>query len=422
MPIPEDNTIIEPEQIPEEIRQRVSDKIIAQIDTSVPIRQKVETSQQVYNHADSTNTSSESSDNQLLGLATDEQRVLTFIQLHNPTDKYFLNWSNIFTLGELYYSNYTSEVYREYQNKLKLLTAKYYNPKRFILHFNNTQIRAYAKDTGGKGEPHKIPDSKPLDVLDKPIFIDAQTEMKSGYAKIRQMHVQVENTYKFLTGLPYVEPVDKKKFVKLRNNFIRAINAYYTHMYYFNRINGYNMKDKPITLPHLNMTYSEEYNQMLPRIDKITIRLSDDIIMQKYDNDTAKLKLFLEIKKKIQEQHIHPKDKKKNDELQALLKDYLEFDKVYQSKLNSHITTLKTKKIISDLIILEGQPQPGDGAVVNPNEGMDDTVPTTTNLKTLSSSNGFSKDNTALDDMDESDSKRKFYFINKAKRERAGDF
>jgi hypothetical protein len=182
------------------------------------------------------------------------------------------------------------------------------------------------------------------------------------------------------------------------------------------------MKDKPITLPHLNMTYSEEYNQMLPRIDKITIRLSDDIIMQKYDNDTAKLKLFLEIKQKIQEQHIHPKDKKKNDELQALLKDYLEFDKVYQSKLNSHITTLKTKKIISDLIILEGQPQPGDGAVVNPNEGMDDTVPTTTNLKTLSSSNGFSKDNTALDDMDESDSKRKFYFINKAKRERAGDF
>ena len=49
--------------------------------------------------------------------------------------------------------------------------------------------------------------------------------------------------------------------------------------------------------------------------------------------------------------------------------DYIEFDNVYQAKLLKQITDRKNKKIISDLVILEGQPRPGDGAVVNPNEG-----------------------------------------------------
>jgi hypothetical protein len=414
MPAPENNTIITPDAIPEDIRQQAANKVVAQIEASTPTTQSNEADMQHH-----LGVSTDSNENQLLGLTTDEQRVLTFIKLHNPNDRIFLNWTNIFTLGELYYSNYTSEDYRAYQNKLKLLTAKYYNHKRYILQFDNTQIRAYAKDTSNKSNPHGIPQTKPIDTLDKPIFIDAQYEVQNGYTKISQMRVQLENNYKFLSGMPYVEPSDKKKFVKLRNNFIRTINAYYTHLYYFNRVNNHNMKEKEITLPQLAMAYSEATNEMLPRIDKVSIRLSENIITQKYDNEAAKLELFLQIKQKLQEQHMHPKDRKLQEELQKLIKDYIEFDKVYQTKLMNHITQRKNKKIISDMVILIGQPRPGDGAVTNPNEGMDDTAPSTTNLSAMAKQTGGKS--SSLDNMDEGDRNRKFYFINKARRA-SGDF
>ena len=413
MPAPENNTIITPDAIPEDIQHKAANKVIAQIDASTPTPQtnKDDTPQYL-------GVTTNSNENQLLGLSTDEQRVLTFIKLHNPNDRIFLNWTNIFTLGELYYSNYTSEDYRAYQNKLKLLTAKYYNHKRYILQFDNTQIRAYARDTTAKSNPHELTQTKLIDTLDKPIFIDALYEINNGYIKISQMRVQLENNYKFLSGMPYVETSDKKKFVKLRNNFIRAINAYYTHMYYFNRVNNHNMKETQISLPQLAMSYSEATNEMLPRIDKVSIRLSENIITQKYNNEAAKLELFLQIKQKLQEQHMHSKDRKLQEELRSLLKDYIEFDKVYQTKLMNHINQRKNKKIISDMVILIGQPRPGDGAVTNPNEGMDDTAPSTTNLSAMAKQTGGKS---SLDDMDESDRNRKFYFINKARRAR-GDF
>lgn len=414
MPAPENNTIITPDAIPEDIQQQAANKVIAQIDASTPTSQSNKDDMQHY-----LGVTTNSNENQLLGLATDEQRVLTFIKLHNPNDRIFLNWINIFTLGELYYSNYTSDEYRAYQNKLKLLTAKYYNHKRYIMQFDNTQIRAYARDTTAKSNPHELTQTKPIDTLDKPIFIDALYEINNGYIKISQMRVQLQNSYKFLSGMPYVEMSDKKKFVKLRNNFIRAINAYYTHMYYFNRVNNHNMKETQITLPQLAMAYSEATNEMLPRIDKVSIRLSEDIITQKYNNEAAKLELFLQIKQKLQEQHINSKDRKLQEELHSLLKDYIEFDKVYQTKLMNHITQRKNKKIISDMVILIGQPRPGDGAVVNPTDGMDDTAPSTTNLSALVAQSR--NKSTSLDDMDESERKRKFYFIAKAKRAR-GDF
>lgn len=413
MPAPENNTIITPDAIPEDIQHEAANKVIAQIDASSPTSQSNTDTMHHY-----LGVTTNSNENQLLGLSTDEQRVLTFIKLHNPNDRIFLNWTNIFTLGELYYSNYTSEDYRAYQNKLKLLTAKYYNHKRYILQFDNTQIRAYARDTTAKSNPHELTQTKLIDTLDKPIFIDALYEINNGYIKISQMRVQLENNYKFLSGMPYVETSDKKKFVKHRNNFIRAINAYYTHMYYFNRVNNHNMKETQISLPQLAMSYSEATNEMLPRIDKVSIRLSEDIITQRYNNEAAKLELFLQIKQKLKEQHIHSKDRKLQEELRSLLKDYIEFDKVYQTKLMHHITQRKNKKKLSDMVILIGQPRPGDGAVTNPNEGMDDTAPSTTNLSAIAKQTGGKS---SLDDMDEGDRNRKFYFINKARRAR-GDF
>ncbi len=426
MPIPENNTIITPDLSPDEIQEKAANKIVSQLDATATkpntshVANELIFDKQEITTRDSTDGSAA---NQLLGLSTDEQRVMVFIRLHNPNDKFFLNWSNIFSLGELYYSNYNSDEYRAYQNKLKLLTAKYYNPKKYTLQFDSTQIKAYVKDP--KSTSYDVPHTNPIDTLDKPTFMDAYSVVKTGYNKISQMRTHLENNYKFLSGLPYVEPIDKKKFVKLRNNFTREINAYYTYMYYFNRINNHNMTEKEITLPHLSSSYSETTNEMLPRIDKVNIRLSEDIITQKYKNDAAKLELFIAIKQKIHEQQAHPKDKKIKDEVTALLKEYISFDKLYQSKLINHISHRKNKKIISDLIILSGQPLPGDGAVINPTEGLDDTAPSTTSLSTLSSELGVKHNNrntqsgggySDFSDIDEKDKKRKFFFINRAKR------
>ena len=408
MPIPENNTIIDSDTSPDEIQQIAADKVVSQLDAT-----KVLLDEQP-----------EHIENQQLGLSTDEQRVMVFIRLHNPNDKFFLNWSNIYSQGELYCANYNGDDYRAYQNKLKLLTAKYYNPKKYSLQFDSTQIRAFAKDP--KSTTYDTPQTKPIDTLDKPVFMDAYAEIKNGYSKISQMRTHLENNYKFLSGLPYVEPVDKKKFVKLRNNFTREINAYYTHMYYFNRVNNHNMMEKEITLPTLSLSYSENTNEMLPRIDKVTIRLSEDIITQKYNNEAAKLELFLAIKQKMHEQHSHPKDKKIHDELQKLLKEYIEFDKLYQSKLINHISQRKNKKIITDMIIFSGQLLPGDGAVVNPNEGLDDTAPSTTSLSAFGAAAGIKKyrqsgGSNDIDGMDEKERNRKFFFINRSKRAN-GDF
>lgn len=408
MPIPENNNIITPELTPDEIQNAAVNKIVRQLDETM---HSVDNEESVSHNQQSANTPGD----QLLGLSTDEQRVMVFVKLHNPNDKFFLNWTNIYSLGELYYSNYNGDDYRAYQNKLKLLTAKYYNPKKYVLQFDSTQIRAFAKDPKSITD---IPNTKPIDTLDKPTFMDAYNEVKNGYLKIQQMRTHLENNYKFLSGLPYVETVEKKKFVKQRNNFIKQINAYYTFMYYYNRVNNHNMTEKDITLPHLSMAYSEETNEMLPRIDKVNIRLSEDVITQKYNNDAAKLELFLAIKQKLHEQQAYPKDKKIHEELQKLLKEYIDFDKLYQSKLLNHITNRKNKKLISDLVILAAQPLPGDGAVTNPNEGMDDIAPSTTSLSALGSAaqqqqkGGYSD----LDDINEKERKRKFFFINRAKR------
>jgi len=418
MPIPENNTIIAPELTPEEIQQNTANNIIRVLDdTANPTNKFANGDNDAINQV-------VDSDNKLLGLSTDEQRVMVFIRLHNPNDKFFLNWANIYSLGELYFANYNSDEYRAYQNKLKLLTAKYYNPKKYVLQFGHTTINAFTKDP--KSSIPDIPQTTPIDTLDKPTFMDAQYEVKNGYSKISQMRTHLDNNYKYLIGLPYVEPVDKKKFVKLRNNFIRQINAYYTFVYYYNRVNNNNMNERNITLPHLTMSYSEKTNQMLPRIDKVNIRLSDETITQKNNNDAAKLELFLAIKQKMHEQqhqnHNNKKDRTHNDELQKLLKEYLQFDKLYQSKLISDITNRKKKKIINDLVIFQGQLMPGDGSVTNPNEGLNDLVPSTTNLSPLGSAFGNPQKNQKggyaadLDNMDESDRKRKFFFINRAKR------
>lgn len=428
MPAPENNTIIEPDQQQDEVQQRAANKKIAQLDATSPnpIAQVAkETEVDKEQKLLVAQLSNDNSNKELLGLATDEQRVLKFIKLHNPNDRFFINWNNIYTLGELYYSNYSSDEYRAYMTKLKLLTAKYYNPKKYYIQFDNQQIRAYAKSTHNKNTDDAQAEPKPLDVLDKPVFLDSQNEVMNKYTIISQTRRQLEHTYKFLTNMPYVEPTDKKKFVKLRNKFTRDINAYYTHMYYFNRINNYVMTEKEITLPQMTMIYSEISNEMLPRIDKVKIRLADGLINQKYNNEAAKLELYLAVKQKIQEQSSNPKDKKLNDELAALMKEYLEFDKLYQFKLLNYINNRKAKKIITNLVILDGQPHPGDGAVVNPNEGMDDLMPSTTNLsalvpiaKSLKQSGGYSSN---LDNMDAKERKRKFFFINKSRREH-GDF
>jgi hypothetical protein len=430
MPAPENNTIITPDSQPEDIQQATAAKKVAQLDATSPnpIAQiSKEAAAEQEHKLLVAQLSEDNSNKELLGLATDEQKVLKFIKLHNPNDKFFINWNNIFTLGELYYSNYTSEEYRTYLNKLKLLTAKYYNPKKYYLVFDNKQIRAFAKSTPAKkqGEDtHPDTNDRPLDSLDKPTFRDAQNEMKTGYTPISQMRSQLEVTYKFLSNMPYVEPADKKKFIKLRNKFIKDINAYYVHMYYFNRINNFVMTEREITLPQMNMAYSELTNEMLPKIDKVKIRLSDDVINQKYNNEAAKLELYLAIKQKLQEQQANPKDKKINDELRSMMKEYLEFDKLYQAKLVNYINQRKSKKIITDLVIIDGQPLPGDGAITNPSEGMDDLMPSTTNLSALGyvakKQTGGGK-SAGLYDMDEKDRNRKFFFINKALRAR-GDF
>lgn len=428
MPVPENNTILLPDAIPEEIQQAAANKKIAQLDATThnpveDIKRESEIADQ--NKLLIATLSEDNSNKELLGLATDEQRALKFIKLHNPNDRFFINWTNVFKLGELYYSNYTSEAYRAYNTKLKLLTSKYYNPKKYIIVFGNQKISVYNKPAATKTNDTKhtennLDEQQPLDTLDKPIFLNSEHELNNGYKNISQMRISLQNTYNFLLNQPYVEPSDKKKMVKLRNKFIREINSYYTHMYYFNRINNFVMTETEITLPQITMAYSEINNEMLPRIDKVKIRLAEDIINQKYNNEAAKLELYLVVKQKIQEQQNNPKDKKINDELKSLMKEYLEFDKLYQTKLINHIQKRKAKKIISELVILEGQPYPGDGAVVNPNEGLDDMAPSATSALTTipkkSNTYGQSGGSAArFDDMDEKDRKRKFFFINKAK-------
>jgi len=430
MPAPENNTIILADSPPEVVQQLAADRQIAQLEANSPNPVAAAEKEAIINEDQkllAAHLSSDNSNKELLGLATDEQKVLKFVKLHNTNDRFFINWNNIFTLGELYFSNYTSDEYRAYTNKLKLITAKYYNPKKYTIIFDDNQIRAYSKPSTAKkleegDQTANPPNTTPLEILDKPFFRNAQYEIKNGYTAMSQMRVQLDNTYKFLSSQPYVETSDKKKFIKLRNKFIREINSYYTHMYYFNRINNYVMTEKEIILPQIKMTYSETTNEMLPRIDKVNIRLAEDVINQKYSNEAAKLELYLAVKQKINEQKSNPKDKKLNDELKTLMKEYINFDKLYQSKLLALINNRKSKKVISELVIFEGQPHPGDGSVVNPADGMDDMEPSTNNLsavgagKVLQQSGGNYSSN--IDDMDEKEKNRKFFFINKARRAR----
>lgn len=388
----EDNTILEPELTPDEIRQNQADKIIKRLDDTATHPELIN------NQAD---------DTQQLGLSTDEQRVLVYIRYKHPDDKYFINWSNIYKLGEQYYNNYIGEEYRAYQNHVKLLASKYYNPKKYQIKTSAGEISALGKD------------GKVLDKVTKPKFINAHDVIINGYGKIGQLRRKLDTTYKYLLGLPYVESEDKKKLHKLRNQFIKEVNAYYTHMYYFNRVNKNNMTEREISLPHLSMTYfSEAANDIIPRIDKVSIRLDEKVINQKYTNEAAKLELFLQIKQKLQEQESKSQpDKKLAAEIQELMKEYIEFDKLYQTKLLTHINNRKNKKIITDLVIFDGQPLPGDGAVIN-NEHLD--IGKGSIMSALPHTKPI-KNHINLDDMDEKERKRKFYFINKAKRER-GDF
>ena len=343
---------------------------------------------------------------------TIEEKVMEYLELNTPHDRFFLRWQTIHDNGELYISNYKSTEYQDYKYKVRMLFSKYYNPKKYTIHIDHTTISAYNID-----KHDNTNEGKPITSIDKPRFINVKYMLDKTYNAIKYLKNKLSGEYAFLSKKPYISPIEKQKFIKQRELFIKKINEYYTYMYYYNRINNLVMTHNKLTISYLPIVpqyYSEKNNTILPRIDKVTIQISQDNITKKYQNESAKLELYNKIQQNLK-LTTTSKDKQLQTETRELLKEYIEFDARYQSDLVKLINRKKHKQLICDIVIFTDQPLPG--TIGDDNLSMAEAI-----LSNIEQSNNtadtrkvMTGGSTVYDDMEESDRKRKFYFINRAR-------
>jgi hypothetical protein len=279
-----------------------------------------------------------------------ESKVLKYVKLVSPEDKYLLDFKSIYETGNLYISNYRSEEYAEYKNIFRVFMGKYYNPKKFRITCNQSRLAAYRRNKDGTFE------DKPTEEIRKLQFLNAEIILADSYKALGQQRNRLASEYKHIMSKPFVEFAVKSKFIKSREYLIKLLNEYYTVQYYYNKINNIIVANKEITLSRASEYFSQAQNELIPRLAIATVNLDTDSISTLNEAAAAKLDLYNKIRSLNATKDAQTPTGKK--ELKALITEYLNFDKNNNQELQAKIKRKLNRKVIKEVVILEGQELP----------------------------------------------------------------
>jgi hypothetical protein len=227
-----------------------------------------------------------------------KDKVEKYITLITSTDQGLIDYEYIYNRGHHYIKLY-KEDYLTYLEKLKQITAKYYNSKKYG--FNNTNKQF---------EVISLKDNSSVIKVDKPKCRNVSEYLYK--AKIQIQRDRFKLTEKYNNYL-----VDKNLtsgmisgFNKKRGYFINKLNEYYAIQYYYNRINLINNNFKMDTSRLLKQDKIEYSIKYIPEekinsiIDK-SISLRDKYISSDILTNPEFLKEYIRKKHKF--------DKKENN-------------------------------------------------------------------------------------------------------------
>jgi hypothetical protein len=161
---------------------------------------------------------------------------------------------------------------------------------------------------------------------------------------------------------PYVALDVKNKFIKQRDAMITKLNDFYSIQYFYNKVNGIIQTEKIISLYTKDDYYSENKQELVPRLISKDISIAAEDLQLLYDNGATKLELY----NKIQEMILTGPDKKK--ELTELIKLYINFDEEQQRELLYRIEKKKNHKLIDYMVIPAGLEMPVDNSIIKPRD------------------------------------------------------
>ena len=286
-----------------------------------------------------------------------EMTVNRYIKLLDPADKYYIKYQQVYDNGEKYIQNLKSTEYVQYKKDRKTLESKYSSNKRYTVEVTKKKVIVYKKDSEGNTDT-----SAKLDELTRPTFIDLTEIFDKSHKNLTQTRLKLKAQYNQFINKPFIPLDTKNKFIKQRDTMIAKLNDFYSIQYYYNKINGIVQTDKIVSLPKIKHYYSENIQELVPRLISKDVSIPNEDLQLLYSNGAAKLELY----NKIQEMLLTSPDKKK--EINELIKEYINFDEEHQRDLLHTIEKKKNHHLITYLVVPAGLEIPADNSILKPRD------------------------------------------------------
>jgi hypothetical protein len=286
-----------------------------------------------------------------------ENVVNRYIKLLDPADKYYLKYQHVYDNGEKYIKYLKSPEYVHYKKARKALESKYSSNKRYTVEVTKKKVIVYKKDSDGNTDK-----SAKLDELERPTYINLVEIFDKSHKNITQTRLKLKAMYNQFINKPYIALDVKNKFIKQRESMILKLNDFYSIQYFYNKVNGIVQTEKIVALPKLIHYYSENKQELVPRLLSKDISIAPEELQLLYDNGATKLELY----NKIQELILTAPDKKK--EINELIKLYINFDEEQQRELLHKIEKKKNHQTINYMVIPSGLEIPVDNSIIKPRD------------------------------------------------------
>jgi len=286
-----------------------------------------------------------------------ENIVNRYIKFLDPADKYYLKYQHVYDNGEKYIKYLKSPEYVQYKKELKALESKYSSNKRYTVEVTKKKVIVYKKDSEGNTDK-----TVKLDELERPTYINLVDIFDKTHKNITQTRLKLKAMYNQFINKPYIALDVKNKFIKQRDAMIVKLNDFYSIQYFYNKVNGIVQTEKIVALPKLSHYYSENKQELVPRLLSKDISVALEDLQLLYDNGAAKLELY----NKIQELILTAPDKKK--EINELIKLYINFDEEHQRELLHKIEKKKNHQVINYMVIPAGLEMPTDNSIIKPRD------------------------------------------------------
>lgn len=286
-----------------------------------------------------------------------ENIVNQYIKFLDPADKYYLKYQHVYDNGEKYIKYLKSPEYVQYKKERKALESKYSSNKRYTVEVTKKKVIVYKKDSEGNTDK-----TVKLDELERPTYINLVDIFDKTHKNITQTRLKLKAMYNQFINKPYIALDVKNKFIKQRDAMIVKLNDFYSIQYYYNKINGIVQTEKIVALPKMTHYYSENKQELVPRLLSKEISIAHNDLQLLYDNGATKLELY----NKIQELILTTPDKKK--EINELIKLYINFDEEHQRELLHKIEKKKNHQVINYMVIPAGLEMPMDNSIIKPRD------------------------------------------------------